>query len=94
MKSFELGDVVESELYGPSILYKVVCFFDRGNALACPNHQNVDPKPNCDDVHVEVIWKKHRSIAPAWPVGETATFNVANLNEPSNEMLVIALAAR
>ena len=90
---FELGDIVETNLYGPSILYKVVCFFDHGNELACPKHQNVDPVNWADDAHVEVIWKKHRSIGPAWPVGAEATFNVRSLRIPTNGMLVLALAA-
>jgi len=92
---FEIGDIVQTKLYGASILYKIVCFFDRGNERACHKHQDVELNPALpDDVHVEVIWKKHKAIGPSWPVGEPVTFSHAYLQTPtSNEMLVLALAA-
>jgi len=91
--SFEIGDIVESTMYEGSLLYKIECFFDRGNDQACSKHQNIEAKPGVDDAHVTVVWKKHKAIAPAWPIGESVTFNVNNLRTPSNGMLVLALAA-
>lgn len=88
-----IGDIVQTRLYEGALLYKVVCFFDRGNEQACAEHQWVDPKVGGDDAHVVVVWKSHKAIAPAWRVGESVTFNCSDLRAPSNEMLALALAS-
>jgi len=94
---FEVGDIVQTNLYEASILYKIVCFFDPVNEHehAYDKHRYVEshPKVDFDDVHLEVVWKKHKAIAPAWRVGERVTFSYRHLNEPTNEMLVLALAS-
>ena len=85
-------DLCCTSMYDGSIIYRIVCFFDRGNAEACSLHQNIDPKEGVDDVHLEVVWKKHRAIAPSWPVGTSTTANVSQLRLP-NPLLALALVA-
>ncbi len=90
---YKIGDIVQTKLYEGAILYRVVCFFDRGSEQACAKHPWVDPKLGADDTHLVVIWKSHEAIAPAWPIGANPTFNCSDLRAPSNEMLALALAS-
>ena len=90
----DIRDIVQTVLYGPSILFKVVCFFDRPDRMPCNNHLWVPAKEGVDDVHLEVIWKKHVAIAPSWPIGASVVTGYSELQEPEgNEMLILGLAA-
>lgn len=92
--SYEVGDIVCTTLYSQSILYKIVCFLDRDKSLTCEHHRSTSENPACpDDVHLEVVWKKHKAIAPSWPVGANAVFGYEQLRQPKNAMLVVALSA-
>lgn len=91
---FDVGDIVQTSLYEASILYKIVCFLDRRDRMPCDQHLTVPAKDSTDDVHLEVVWKKHKAIATAWEIGGTVVVGHNTLQEPSgNEMLVLGLAA-
>lgn len=93
--SYEVGDIVCSTLYEQSILYKIVCFVDRADSPLCEHHRSTPVNPACpDDVHLEVVWKKHKAIAPSWPIGANTVVGYEQLRQPKNAMLVVALSAR
>ena len=89
---WKIGDRCCTDMYGDSIIYEVVCFFDRDPEEMCDLHKHVDPRDGFDDVHVRVLWKKHKAIAPTWPLLSSVVFSVDKLTQP-NPLLVLAVEA-
>lgn len=89
---FNLGDVVANYSCPHDYLFRIRCFFDRGDFNACHEHKSTAPIDGADDVHLEVIWKEPDSPL-SWDVGDDITISFGNLIAPPNEMLVIAIEA-
>lgn len=90
--NIQIGSIVTIDRFADNRIYRVICFFDRGNELACSKHQDIDPFEDADDVHLQLIWSN-------WPNSQNEIgdiYRVARFDtlvEPQNELLVLALAA-
>lgn len=90
--SFAIGDIVQTDNYGEKALFKLICFLDRA-PLQCSQHAGCSSTLRMDDVHLKLLWRVNSAVVPAWVIGEDVVFPAGNLNTPSNELLVLALAS-